>query len=310
MWFKNIFHRRNKKQQVAEQPLFDESFLRRLERMSLQAQHTLRGHPASGEHPSRHLLPSTIFSDHRPYASGDDLRYIDWNAYARQGHMLLKLGEAEQDIDVHLMLDVSRSMSWGHPSKLRVVQQLVGALGYLSLAHSDRVHIVPFGTDPLTPFGPAQGKGRVMDMLRYIENVSVQQETNIEAVMQHHARRYQRGGLMILCSDLLTAQGLSEGLSKFQPPRWQVLVLHVLDQREILPELSGSVELTDSETGKTLSITMDETLLNAYRHNILHWQEHMALTCARRGALYARIFTDMSLEKKVIPYLRARRMVV
>ena len=71
MWFKNIFNRRAA---AATQPLFDEAFLRRLERLSLQAQRTLRGRPSGGEHLSRNQLPATIFSDHRPYSAGDDYR--------------------------------------------------------------------------------------------------------------------------------------------------------------------------------------------------------------------------------------------
>ncbi len=313
MWFKNIFRRQTSAASSTvdpNQPLFDERFLRRLQRLSLQAQRSLRGHPASGEHPSRHHIPSSIFSDHRPYASGDDLRYVDWNAYARQDHLLLKLGEAEQDVDVHLLLDVSRSMVWGTPPKLRAMQQLAGALGYLSLSHSDRVHIVPFGDSAQRPFGPAQGKSRLIEMLRYIEKLSVQQHTALSSVLTYHAQRYQRGGLLVLCSDLLSAEGLAEGLRLLQPPRWQVLVMHLLDPREIQPNLDGSMELYDSETGQRLPVTLDEKILAEYRRGVLAWQEQLASLCAYRGAVYERIFTDWPIEKKVIPYLRKRRLLV
>lgn len=310
MWFKNIFRQNTKQPQTPDEPLFDESFLRRLERLSIQAQRTLRGYPARGEHSSRHLIPSSIFSEHRPYAPGDDLRYVDWNAYARHNHMVLKQGEAEQDINVHILLDVSRSMAWGDPPKMRIVQQLAGALGYLSLAHSDRVLIVPFGDQAVQPFGPAQGKGRMMDMLRYIEQVSIQLNTALGNVLEQHARRHQRGGLLVLCSDLLAPEGLSEGLYKLKPPRWQVVVLHIIDPYEIQPDLQGTVELLDSETGQKLPLTFDAKILEEYKRNVLMWQERMAMICAQQGATYARIVTDMPLERKVVPYLRARRLVV
>lgn len=310
MWFKNIFHRRNDNVSSQEEPLFDERFLRRLERLSLQAQRTLRGHPARGEHLSRHLLPSSIFSDHRPYAHGDDLRHVDWNAYARHNTMLIKLGEAEQDVDVHLLLDVSRSMAWGKPPKLRVVQQLAGALGYLSLAHSDRVFVAPFGESTVKPFGPAQGKGRVMEMLRYIETITTQQQTSLHTVLDQYGRGNQRGGLLVLCSDLLSEQSLGEGLARLVPPRWQVLILHVIDRQEVEPAFDGSLELMDSETGRRLPVTFEPAIVNAYRQNVADWMERMALVSARRGAAYARVFTDMPLEHKVVPYLRTRRWLV
>lgn len=306
MWFKNIFHRRSNRR---SDPLFDENFLRRLERMSLQAQRTLRGRPAGGEHPSRRQLPTSIFSDHRPYTSGDDMRYIDWNAYARQGHVLVKVGETEQNIEVHLLLDASNSMAWGQPPKLRTAQQLAGALGYLSLAHNDRLRIVPFGATMSAPYGPAQGKMRMIEMMRYIETITLQEQTDLRSVLRQYSH-YQRGGLMVICSDMLSAGGLEEGLRALPPPRWQVLVLHLLDPRELRPELQGPLELEDSETGQRLQITLDTEAITHYRRRIAAWQQHLAATCGRRGATYAQILTNWPLERKVVPYLRMRQLLM
>lgn len=309
MWFKTIFRRSDGQKQPQADALFDENFLRRLERLSLQAQRSLRGYPARGEHPSRHHLPSSIFSDHRPYSGGDELRYIDWNAYSRHQHLLLKLGEAEQDVDVHLLLDVSRSMAWGKPPKLRVAQQLVGALGYLSLAHSDRVHVAPFGANIPQMFGPAQGKGRVMPMLHYIETVEVQRQTSLAQTLHQYARRYQRGGMLVLCSDLLVPEGLEEGLRPLVPPRWQVLVMHIVDRHELYPDLRGSVELYDSETGQRLPLTLDPQIADSYHQQVMEWLHNIGAICARRGASYARIQTDWPMEKSVVPYLRTRQFL-
>lgn len=325
MWFRNILRRNSpsssssnsqrrapagrRQRAVADEQLFDENFLRRLERLSLQAQRTLRGHPSSGEHLSRRQLPTSIFSDHRPYTYGDDLRYVDWNAYARHDHILLKLGETEQDVDIHLLLDCSRSMAWGQPTKLRTAQQLVGALGYLALAHSDRLRVAPFGATPLPQFGPAQGKGRLIEMLRYIEALPVQPQTSLGPMIDQYARQHPRGGMLVLCSDLLAPEGLTEGLRRLTPPRWQVLVLHMLDQRELRPELTGPIELEDYETGERLQVTLDDELLADYRQRVGAWQEQLAQACGRRGATYARVLAHWPLEQKIVPFLRARRLL-
>jgi uncharacterized protein (DUF58 family) len=306
MWFRNIFSRRSS---TAEGPLFDEAFLRRLERLSLQAQRALRGAPAGGEHPSRHQLPTTIFSGHRPYSAGDDYRYVDWNAYAHQEQMFVKLGEVEQDIAVQLLLDVSRSMAWGAPAKLRAAQQLVAALGYLALAHNDRLHVVPFGATPLRSFGPAQGKSRVVDMLRFVEGVRPTEQTALARALRAYAATRGQGGLLVLVSDLLAAEGLEDALRAAPPPRWQVLVLHILDRRELEPNLSGPLELEDAETGRRLPLTLDAAAIMAYRRNVAAWQERIASACARRGATYAQVLTDWPLERAVVPYLRARRIL-
>jgi uncharacterized protein (DUF58 family) len=323
MWFKTIFRRNSRgsapgrrtpapgarRPERDEGPLFDEAFLRRMERMSLQAQRTLRGNPSSGEHQSRHQIPASIFSDHRPYSSGDDLRYVDWNAYARQNQVLLRLGEAEQDVTVHLLIDASRSMAAGGASRMRVAQQLVGALGYLALAHSDRLNIVPFGPAAMPAFGPAQGKARLIEMLRFVEGLAPQPATSLAPVLQQHARRHPQGGILVICSDLLAPGGLAQGLRALAPPRWQVLVLHLLDPRDLRPELSGPLELIDSETGQRMELTLDDETLRAYRQSAAAWREGLARECARYGAAYAQVMSTWPLEQKVVPYLRARRLL-
>lgn len=307
MWFKNIFNKARRGGQATR--LFDEAFLRRLEQLNLQAQRTLRGHPSSGEHLSRRQLPTTIFSDHRPYSTGDDYRYVDWNAYAHQDQLFVKLGEVEQSIHVHILLDISRSMAWGDPQKLRVAQQLVAAMGYLALAHTDHLRVAPFGAAPLQPFGIARSKGRLLDLLRFIERLQADQPTELARALIAYANTYGQGGLVVICSDLLAPDGLEAGLRALSPPRWQTLVLHILDRRELQPDLSGPLELEDAETGRRLQLTLDGPALAAYRQHVTTWQESVAAVCARYGATYAHILTDWPIERAVIPYLRTRRIL-
>ena len=314
MWFKDIFNRKTSADAAA---LFDEAFLRRLERMGLQAQRTLRGYPAGGEHLSLNRLPTAIFSDHRPYSPGDDFRHIDWNAYAHHQEIVVKLGEVEQSVGVHVLLDVSRSMACpssplrgaGGPPKLRAAQRLVAALGYLALAHNDRLSVVPFGPVPLPAFGPAQGKGRLIELLKFIEWLQPDQPTALAGALMAYARSHERGGLLVICSDLLAPEGLEQALRALPPPRWQTLVLHLLDQRELRPNLAGPIELEDAETGQRLPLTLDAATLAAYRRNVTEWQERLAATCARRGATYAQVLAHWPLEQQVVPYLRARRIL-
>lgn len=322
MWFKNIFSRRPA---PADEPLFGEAFLLRLERLSLQAQRTLRGRLTGGEHLSRHQLPATIFSDHRPYSAGDDYRYIDWNAYAHQDQIFVRLGEVEQSIAVHVLVDVSRSMAYppaagrgirgaatqhitSHPP-LRRALELAAALGYLALAHHDRLHIAPFSSALHPQFGPAQGKGRVHDLLRFLGQQRADQPTALGQVLSDYARRHQRGGMLVICSDLLVPAGLAAGLRLLPPPRWQVLVLHLADPAELRPQAGGPIELEDAETGERMALTLDAPTLAAYRRNLAVWHEQIAHTCARHGAAYAQLPADWPLERQVLPFLRARRYV-
>jgi uncharacterized protein (DUF58 family) len=305
MWFKTT----SRPEPAPEQRLFDEAFLRRLERLSLQPQQALRGQPSLGEHLSRQKLPATIFSDHRPYSAGDDYRYVDWNAYAHQEQLFIKLGEIEQNVPIHLMADISRSMDWGQPTKLRAALQLMAAIGFLTLTHHDTLTIQPFADQLLRPFGPVRGKAWLPQMLRFLEGQRSDRATALAPALRRYASQHPRGGMLVLCSDLLTPEGLAEGLRSLPHPAWQILVLHMVDPHELSPPVGDSLELVDAETGSRQAVVLDQQTLAIFQRNLARWQAQIQDACARRNATYARILSTWPFERQVIPYLHARRIL-
>ncbi len=111
--------------------VFDETFLRKLERLEIAAR-KLRAGILRGERRSTKRGQSVEFADFRTYSHGDDLRRVDWNAYARFERAFIKLYHEEEDRTVHLLLDTSASMDWGEPNKLRYAKRLAAALGYVN----------------------------------------------------------------------------------------------------------------------------------------------------------------------------------
>src|SRR5436305_2031757 len=108
-----------------------------------------RRRPAtSATAPASARASSLDFADYRPYLPGDDFRRIDWNAYGRFGTLYVKLTEAREQLPVHILLDASRSMAWGGPSKLRFASQIAAALGYVALARYDRLTVTALGAQP------------------------------------------------------------------------------------------------------------------------------------------------------------------
>ncbi|MEM7346454.1 MAG: DUF58 domain-containing protein, partial [Chloroflexota bacterium] len=271
----NIFNRASKESTI---PLFDEAFLRRLERLTYRSAPALRGKPL-GERRSRKLRPAVDFSDHRPYTPGDDLRHIDWYAYSRHGDLVVKLGEATQSVDVHVLLDDSRSMVWQPDSsqkdrltKWDMARRLTGALAYMGLAGGETVYLSTTlpqsATDgPLTPhaLGPLRGKQQVMPALQYLSALSplTQDKSDPHSLGESlvtYARQYPKGGILVLVSDLLdtiatedamdqgqfdNSEHLAEGLRFLTPPLWQIIVLHLLTEEEMQPTLTGDFDLKD-----------------------------------------------------------------
>jgi uncharacterized protein (DUF58 family) len=333
MRLKNIFNRPSKETTL---PLFDEAFLRRLERLNFRTAPALRGSPL-GERRSRNLRPALDFSDHRPYSSGDDLRHVDWNAYGRHEELFVKLGEATQSVNIHILLDCSRSMAWtaSHKSPRRraaafskwdAARRLAGALGYLGLAGGERIEITPFTHTLAEGFGPTEGKRRVIPVLKFLSGVAPLPPVKGESAgglvrsLNNYARTHPSGGLLVLISDLLDTVALSpleggagdevaESLRFLTPPRWQVLALHLLTEEEVQPTLEGDYDLQDSETDESLPFHLDESTLTQYRLRVRTWCAELQSACAQRGATYARVLAEWPLEQMVIPYLRQRGVV-
>ncbi|HEY1011135.1 MAG TPA: DUF58 domain-containing protein, partial [Herpetosiphonaceae bacterium] len=286
----------------------DPAFLSRIERLALQARRHLRG-GLSGVHASRRRLPAPTVSDHRPYAVGDDLRHIDWPAYARHDELNLKLGETEQEIELIIALDRSASLDWGagETHKGRYALRLAATLGYLGLAANDSTTVWPFAASLAKPFGPASSRARAPELLRFLSAVQPAGATAFDAVAA--GLRKRNGGLLVLISDLWGGGDLRTLLKAASAPRWQTVVLHILHPEEIAPTLSGPLELEDQETGQVVALEVDDRALEEYRERLVRWVRAVQQACNEHGATYAGIRTDRSLERAVIPFLRRRRVL-
>ena len=153
--------------------LFSEEFLQRLERLALVAPRAM-ARQTQGERLAELQAPRrgqrVEFADFRPYVPGDDFRRIDWNAYARLERFFIKLFVEEEDLTVHFLIDCSRSMHWGDPSKLAYATRAAGALGYIALAGLDRVTVtgVLTGAKNGAYFPPHRGKQQTMKLFSFL----------------------------------------------------------------------------------------------------------------------------------------------
>ena len=143
---------------VRRTSLFTPDFLHKLEALELATRGSLAG-PGIGPRRSPKVGTSVEFSDFRNYAPGDDYRRIDWNAYARLERLFLRLYRAEENLTVSLLLDNSRSMAWGEPSKFDLACRVAGALAYLALLRYDRVGVFPLGRQLARPSAGPGGPG-------------------------------------------------------------------------------------------------------------------------------------------------------
>jgi len=284
--------------------LFDEKFLRQLERLAILSKRAMAGE-IQGERRSPKRGQSVEFADYRNYTRGDDFRQIDWNVYARLERFFVKLFVEEEDLTVHLLIDTSRSMDWGKPAKLWYAQRAAAALGYIALANFDRVTVSAFSAGLSQTMQPRRGKQQAFALFDFLASLSVDGTTDMRTSLRRYAQQIPRPGPLMLISDLLDP-GWQDGLRALQSRPFEITILHVLSPDEIDPSLEGDLRLIDVETGRPIEVTADFDLLNRYRENVRHWFEEIRGFCGRRGIAYVQVDTSVPFERLLFFLLQQR----
>lgn len=288
--------------------VFDEAFLRQLERLLLLMRSPVRGGLKGGRR-SVKRGQSVEFADFRDYALGDDLRQLDWNVLARLERLFVKLFIEEEDVTITLLLDGSASMASGHPDKLQFAKRAAAALGYIGLASEDRVAVTVLGGRAARRRTALRGSGRVFRLLAELSAIQVADgPTDLVAAARHAAAQLTGRGVVILLSDLLDPAA-DRVIRELASTRSELIVLHVLSPQELDPPLEGDLRLVDAETGVGIDVTADLATIDAYRERLAGWKAGFAELAARRGATYVDLSTDVALNDLIFAELRRRRVV-
>jgi len=288
----------------------DEAFLRRLERLALALQRPPTTGLA-GDHRSRRKNDAPEFADYRTYSPGDDFRRIDWKAYGRLGALYYRLGEAQEDLALHLLIDTSASMDYGTPNKLDYARQLAAALGYLALARLDAV-----GAGALAPRTPSlpvlRGKAQAGRLFAYLDGLGARNGSGAAAPLLESVRAYRRGtprGVAVLLTDGFFPDEHAAGLGELLQAGFQPVLLHLLSPQELAPEMAGDLELIDVETGEPVPASLSPETLARYGERLTTWCGEMERYCAARRIPYVRLSTALPLEEAVLGELRRRGLL-
>ncbi len=280
----------------------DEDFLRKLEKLKILIQRGKKG-PVRGEHASWRSGTSLEFLDYRKYHVGDDFRYVDWNVYGRLDKLFIKLFRSEEDLNIHILLDMSRSMGSGNPSKEIYAKKIVAALGYIGLANLDRVGITAFSDSLGAMNSPERGRKVYVSMVRHLLSLRPEGGTDINSCLAEYAATCKRPGIAIILSDLLDPNGVEIGLKALRYGNFDITLIQILDPEELHPTLGGYLMMKELESGDTKRITIDHQLQKMYRKNISSLINHVKEFCRNNGIDYFMSDTGIPFEDFLLDYL-------
>lgn len=270
--------------------LFPADFLKQLEGLHLLARQISRGRMRA-ERRSVKQGAGLEFADYRQFSPGDDIRAIDWNVYARNRHLLLKLFEEEEDLHVHLLLDCTASMTWGSPPKFDPARQIVAGLAYLALANLDRAGVALIGPHAQTPWSPSRGRARFLRLLRHLESCTAGTGRCelAETVGRWLASRPRRG-LVIWVTDAwgIDPEDAFNALDRLRYARHDIGVVQIRHRDEGEAGELGEYEYEEVETGEVKAMIVDRGVAAAYREAVAAYEERLREYCRRHGVAHLR----------------------
>jgi len=288
--------------------LLSPELLARLEKMELISRKIFRGR-MKGERRSRRKGQSVEFADFRNYVAGDDLRFVDWNTYARLERLFLKLFLEEEDLHFYALVDASRSMDFGQPTKLHYAKTLAAALGFVGLVRGDRVKIETIGQQRGSSAPVFRGRRSLWRMLDYLDQIQPDETVSLAEGAKNFCLRNPGKGIVVLVSDLMDKQGYEAALRYLVSRQMDVYVVQVLSAEELDPPLQGDLRLVDCEDGDVAEISVSGPLLARYKKTLAALSESVREFCNRRGMVYLRASTELPLEELITRYLARRGLV-
>jgi len=261
-----------------------------------------------GLHRSPYHGFSVEFSEYRQYSPGDDPRYLDWRLYARTDRYYIKKFEDETNLRCHLLVDNSRSMTYGSPgyTKAQYANTLAATLAYFLYLQGDAVGLLTFDQQ-IRAYLPARHRpGHLRHLILKLEEPAAGVATDLDAPLQHIVEIVKKRALMILISDLLApTETLEKKLGSLVACGHDVLLFHILDPAELAFGFEKAVMFHDVETGRRLFID-PATARRDYLKKLNAHNAAVRSTCQRLGIGYHRLGTDRPLELALFDFLRER----
>ncbi len=275
----------------------NEGFLQQLEKLQTLVKNNIAG-LFGGNHLSKTFGSSCEFADYRDYMPGDDIKKIDWNAYARFDKLFYKLYYDERQIHTRIYIDASKSMAHGNGNKDKQAIKMACALAYLSVCEMDKVSIyVIKGNKVEDVILNMFGKENFYQKIGALNDIVFEGDSHISEAVLPSTVGYG-DGLSVIISDFLTDNDFFAGIDYLVSKKRDVLCMQVLSQEELNPSIRGKMHLFDSEnTSKFYRKNITKDIINAYKEAVKYVTKRVSDFCVSREEQYILVKSEDALEE-------------
>src|SRR5260370_24021655 len=194
-----------------------------------------------GERRSKKKGQSSEFADYRNYVVGDDLRFLDWNLYARLDKLFLRLFMEEEDLHFYVLIDNSLSMDFGKPTKLHYAKQVAAALGFIGLVNLDRVVVEAFN-ERLTQMLPAvRGRRSLWRLMDFLQKIEPAVPSDLRNALRTFSLKCSGKGIVVLLTDFMDKGGYEDALRYLVTRQLDIYLIQSLSHAEIDPDIASAL---------------------------------------------------------------------
>jgi uncharacterized protein (DUF58 family) len=290
--------------------LFDGKFISVLETLGILAKRIALG-KERGERESSRRGGSVEFADYRAYSTGDELRYVDWNVYARHDQLFLKQFETESNLHASIFLDSSASMAAGGSPRFDAARRFAAALAYIALTSLDTLSLYSYAGDLTEHMSRAYGRRRIIDLLPLLEGLRPEGETAHGKVLGEYRGSPVGHGkeIAVVVSDLLDPAGYRDGFLALLKKRIELNVVHISSGFDFQAPPSGRALVIDIESRKARSSFVTKELEARYAETVREFFAEVETFCRANGISYVRLNDCQSLEEMVVATVRSSRIL-
>ncbi len=292
---------------LADQNYLSPSIIKKIDNLYLRAKLVVEGFIV-GLHKSPYHGFSIEFSEHRPYTFGDEIKFIDWKLLAKTDKLYIKQFEEETNLKSYILFDKSSSMNFGSDdiTKFEYAKNICACLSYLMIKQQDAVGLTTFDKKIKTSIPPKSKTSHLNYLLKVLNNTKIEGETKISTILHSLAESIKKRGLIILISDLIdNPKDVLSGLRHFRHKGHEVMIFHIIDDKEINFDFNSPINFIDLEDQKMIKTDPRQIKVD-YKESFDKFCQEYKEECNKNNVDYIPINTSSSIDKTLIQYLIKR----